>query len=328
MTSVLVVHNKLTRFVKLDQDMLSSRYEVENCQLNRSQALNPFLLWQTIRKYDCVFGWFASWHTLLPMLLARCLGKPALLVSGGYDVANLPGIGYGHQRGGFKKWVARLALRMADVVVVNSHFSKQEAIQNAGQSPDHVQVIYHGVPDTFKDWQKTTKRRQALTVGNVDQGNLLRKGHQPFARTAAYLPDVNFVLVGAWQDQTHQRLRLESTPNLTLTGYVDDKTWKAHYLQSAVYVQASLHEGFGMSLAEGMLAGCYPVVTRIGAMPEVVGDLGTFCQTTSPEEIAKGIEIGLDCAMEHRKRIRERILQHFNMEQRAEAFYKLIDSLL
>lgn len=325
---VLVVHNKRTRFVRLDEEMLADRYRVVDCQLTKQQALNPVFIRRLVLDADLVFGWFASWHTLLPFLLAKKLGKPALLVSGGYDVANLPEIGYGHQRGGLKKWVSRWVMRLADCVVVNSEFSKREALENAKQNPAHVRVIYHGVPDTFSDWEGVSKEAMALTVGNLDADNLWRKGLGPFACTAPLLPEVRFTLVGDWQDETHRKLQSNAPGNLTLTGWVDEEAWREYYLRSAVYVQASQHEGFGMSLAEGMLAGCFPVVTRAGAIPEVVGDCGYYVNAPEPEALAEGIRRGLTISTRERHQIRERILHHFTMEQRARSFFDVMDSLL
>jgi glycosyltransferase involved in cell wall biosynthesis len=324
----LVVQNKRTRFVKLDESILAARFEVKDWHVTKTMALNPFAVRRMVSEYDLILGWFASWHTFLPVFFAKQQRKPVIMVSGGYDVANLPKIKYGHQRGGLKKWVARMTLRMADIVVVNSAFSKKEAVENAGQDPDHVKVIYHGVPDTFADWETIKKSRQALTVGNVDAGNLWRKGHAPFIQAAPLLPDVQFVLVGDWQDDTHIRLKKNAAPNVCLTGWVNDQEWKQHYLNSAVYVQVSQHEGFGMSLAEGMLAGCFPVVTRAGAIPEVVGELGYFSEDTSAPAVAEGIRRGLSLGQPERKMIRERILQQFSMERRTAALFDLIDTIL
>jgi glycosyltransferase involved in cell wall biosynthesis len=325
---VLVVHNKPVRFVRLDEQILAERYQVTDYLVEKRTLHHPFSLWSTISAHDFVFGWFASWHTLLPVMFARLLSKPTLVVSGGYDVANLPDIGYGHQRGGLKKWVARLVLRLADVVVVNSNFSKREAVQNAGQDPDHVRVIYHGVPDSFGASSIVDKRRMALSVGNLDRENLWRKGLGPFAQAAQYCPDVTFSLVGAWQDDSHKTLEALGLPNLHLTGWVDDAAWERYYQESSVYVQASMHEGFGMSLAEGMLAGCFPVVTNKGAIPEVVGNVGYMIDEPDPEKIAEGVRVGLILGHSQREMIRERILQQFSMERRSSAFYKIMDPML
>ena len=59
--------------------------------------------------------------------------------------------------------------------------------------------------------------------------------------------------------------------------------------RASVYVQASWHEGFGMAVAEAMLAGCVPVVRDAGAMPEVVGDAGVLIAGSEPEQIAEGV---------------------------------------
>src|SRR6266404_1054189 len=128
--NILFVHNDAAQFVRQDLDELRKRYQVTECYL-RSRWINPATLWRQVRTHDLVFGWFASWHTFLPLLFARLQGKPSVLIVGGYDVANLPRIGYGHQRGGLKKWVSRWTMRCATRIVTISHYSKRETTGNA-----------------------------------------------------------------------------------------------------------------------------------------------------------------------------------------------------
>ncbi len=284
---ILFVHNGPAHFVRLDLEELRRRYEVTECYL-RSRRVNPFAIWRAVKNHDLVFGWFASWHTWLPIEFAKLMRKPSVLVIGGYDLANMPEIDYGHQRGGLKKWISRRAMRLASCLITNSHYSRSEAARNTTLSEEQIHTVYHGVPDPFKTLPQGERARMALTVGNVDRGNLQRKGHEAFVRTAALMPDVNFVLAGAWADDAADYLRSIATPNVTLTNRLSDEELCDYYRRASVYVQASLHEGFGMSVAEAMLAGCVPVVTRAGALPEVVGDAGVFVEA-APSSLAEGI---------------------------------------
>src|SRR5678816_508386 len=84
MHKILFVHNAPTHFVRLDLEQLRERYDVTECYL-RSRWINAASMWQQVRTHDLVFGWFASWHTFLPLLFAKLLRKPSLLVIGGYD---------------------------------------------------------------------------------------------------------------------------------------------------------------------------------------------------------------------------------------------------
>ena len=327
MPSILFVHNHAAHFVRLDLEELRKRYQVTECHL-RSRRLNPLAIWRAVKRHDLVFGWFASWHTWLPLEFARLMGKPAVLVIGGYDLANMAEIGYGHQRGGLKKWISRRTMRLASCLITNSQYSREEAVRNTKLAAKQVQTVYHGVPDTFGSLPPASRARMALTVGNVDRGNLLRKGHEAFVRTAALMPDMNFVLAGAWADDAIAHLRAIATPNVTFTNRLSDAELKDHYARASVYVQASLHEGFGMSVAEAMLAGCVPVVTRAGALPEVAGDAGVFLDAPSPSSIAAGIGKALTYSDEARAGIRQRILDEFPMETRGALLDKLISPLL
>jgi glycosyltransferase involved in cell wall biosynthesis len=324
---ILFVHNYPTQFVRLDLAELQKRYEVTECYL-RSRWFNPVSIWNQVRKHDLVYGWFASWHTCLPIEFARLLHKPSVLVIGGYDVANLPDISYGHQRGGLKRWLSRRAMHAATRLITNSGFSRQEALCNAAVAQEQVCAVYHGVPDPFGMLPRGPRAQMALTVGNVDRSTLRRKGHEAFVRTAALMPEVEFVLAGAWKDSAVDHLRAIATPNVTLTGRLSDAELNEYYRRASVYVQASRHEGFGLSVAEAMLAGCVPVMTRVGALPEVAGDLGIFVDVPESAVLAQAIENAIMFPDAAREAIRRRILDRFPMEKRGRLLDEQIRPLM
>lgn len=324
---ILFVHNDQANFVRTDLALLRKYFVVTDLYLP-SRCINPVAIALAVARHDIIVGWFASWHTVLPMLLARLFEKPSMLIVGGYDLANMPEIGYGHQRGGLKKWISRLAMHMATCLVTNAYYSQAEAEKNAGISRERLRVVHHGVEDPFRTLPPAPRSRIALTVGNIDQSNLWRKGHEPFVRAAALLPDVKFVLVGAWKDDAIGHLRAIATQNVEFTGRVSDAVLLDYYQRASVYVQASAHEGFGLSLAEAMLAGCVPVVTRAGAIPEVVCSNGIYIDIATPDELAAAIRQGLDAEPSVRASARARIKQAFPLEQRGIELANVINWLL
>ena len=251
-----------------------------------------------------------------------------MLVIGGYDVASIPEIGYGHQRGGIKRWLSQRTMRSATCLITNSEYSRSEVARNVGLTNGKVRAIYHGVPDPFGELPRGPRKRLALTVGNVDSSTLRRKGHEDFVRAAALMPDVEFVLAGAGRDETFDYLRKIATPNVRLTGRLSDEALNDLYRDASVYVQASRHEGFGLSVAEAMLAGCVPVVTRAGALPEVTGGEGIFVDSSEPAVLAEAITTAITWSDDRRAGIRQRILDRFPMEARGERVAELLRPLM
>jgi glycosyltransferase involved in cell wall biosynthesis len=296
---ILFVHNGTETFVRQDHALLRQFATIENWH-QPGRAYDPAKLLRAVRSSDVVFCWFASWHALAPVLLARRLGKPAIVVVGGYDTANVPQAGYGAMRGGLPRIVARLIIRQATHLITNSQAARAEAIRNGGADERKLSVIYH----------------------------ILRKGLLPFVEAAAHLPDVRFVQAGAWRDDGIEQLRAAAGPNVDLRGFVDAAALAALYSSAAVYVQPSLHEGFGLSVAEAMTAGCIPVVSRAGSLPEVVGDAGVVLSDTTPAQIAASIRQALRAPAELRHAARERVLTLFPMARRAAALRTVIEELL
>jgi glycosyltransferase involved in cell wall biosynthesis len=117
-------------------------------------------------------------------------------------------------------------------------------------------------------------------------------------------------------------------PNVELTGWLSDGDLHAAHRSAAVYVQASRHEGFGLAVAEAMLAGCVPVVMDVTAMPEVVGDAGVLIQSQEPAEVADGVRRALAMGPEAAGRARERILTAFPLERRREGILRVVEEAL
>jgi glycosyltransferase involved in cell wall biosynthesis len=323
---LLYVHSRKASFVAIDRDILAERFEIEDLY-QPGRVPNPLAVLRGVLKADLVFGWFASWHTFLPITLAWLLRKPSVMVIGGFDTANMPDIGYGHQRGGLRRHASRWIFRRATRLITHSRYSLSEIERNTPIPPERVTVVHLGVPDPFEE-EPGDKERSALTVGAIDHSTLVQKGQVPFVQAARELPDVRFVFAGKWLDDAVDELRAIAPPNVELTGWLSDEDLHAVYRQAAVYVQASRHEGFGLAVAEAMLAGCVPVVVNVTAMPEVVGDAGVLIESQEPAAVADGIRRALAMGPDAAARARARILTTFPMESRRDGILRVVDEAL
>jgi glycosyltransferase involved in cell wall biosynthesis len=326
-TRVLYVHSRKASFVAIDRAILAERYEVEDLyQPGRVPRIGHVI--RGVLRADLVFGWFASWHTFLPVTLAWLLRKPSVMIIGGFDTANMPDIGYGYQQGGLRRWASRWIMRRATRLVTNSEYSRSEIERNTPIPPARVTVLHHGVPDPFGQLPPGPKEPLALTVGHLVRSTLEQKGHRPFVAAAADLPNVRFVFVGRWHDDAIEELRALAGDNVEFTGWLSDEDLHAIYRRASVYVQASRHEGFGLAVAEAMLAGCVPVVMNVTAMPEVVGDAGVLIESQEPADVVDGVRRALELGPDAARRARERILAAFPMERRSEGIIQVVEDAL
>ena len=303
---LLYVYGRRSRFTDIDRDVLSGVYDLIEWEGRSLRVLGP------AARADVLVAWFAGWHAVFPVLVAWLRRRPIVVITGGYDVANVPEAGYGMQQGGVRKLVSTWILRRATRLMANSQSGRREALLAAPGAT--VDVVLHGVPDLAPDADLAAPRSGALTVGAVDRPNLLRKGLRRFVEAASSLPEVEFTLAGRVDDVSAlASLRALAGANVRIIEGVDDAELASLYASAAVYVQASMHEGFGMAVAEAMCAGAIPVVTPAGALPEVVGDTGVVT-----DDVAEGVREALALPASARAAARERVLTHFTLAQRAE----------
>ena len=84
---ILFVYSRDSTFVEIDRELLGRRWSVRDWPQPRA-LVNVLAVAAAVRRSDLVFGWFASWHTFWPVTLARLLGRPSVVVIGGFDTAS------------------------------------------------------------------------------------------------------------------------------------------------------------------------------------------------------------------------------------------------
>lgn len=328
MRRILFVSNVHRRFIDLDEEILRQRYDVQAVYVQKAQPRLFFDFWRQIKPVDLVVAWFASWHSFPAFLMARVRRVPRLLITGGYDVANEPEIGYGLRRGGLPKIISGQVFRLADRTLAFSGYSYREALANTPLKGDKIGFIDLGLPDVPVFAQPCEKEPIVITIGAIDSMSVQRKGIRLFVEAARLLPHIPFFVVGKAYDHSIDELRQIASPNVEFTGFLKDEDLWALQRRAKVYVQASKHEGFGLSLAESMLARCIPVVTRRGALPDVAGPTGVYADDDSPNLLASSIQQALDTNPELGEAARAYILKQFPLDKRAQALYAEIDRLM
>ena len=314
-------------FVRRDYEILKKHFEIDLIQPpNNKKAWikYPSIVKDKVKKCDVVFGWFAGWHTAFPVHYSKKYNKPSVIVVGGYDAAYVPEINYGAFTNIKEKIPAKYVLENADLLLPVSEFTKREILEKV--KPKKIKVVYNGVDvEEFKPARE--RRNTIVTIGRVTKLGIKLKGLETFAQASLYFPDCDFVIIGETEDSAIDKLK-SINPKLVFTGPISHESVRK-WLQSAkVYCQLSYRESFGMGIAEAMSCGCIPVVTKSGAIPEVVDNTGFYVPYGDEKATAEAIKKALDTPEEMGKKARERIKNLFSVEKRERKLMETIKSMV
>ena len=119
-------------------------------------------------------------------------------------------------------------------------------------------------------------------------------------------PDHHFTLVGNTPVMRYEHV----PPNVDLIGFVPYEELPAVYSRHTFYLQLSVWEGFPSAPCEAMLCGCVPIVSRVAALPDIVGDHGFYLEHRSVDELVSLVQRALRSDLDPlSKGARERIAQ-------------------
>ncbi len=345
---VLLIYSLKQTFVSKDQKLLTSEghtvFSLESPPYsdpfrfcwNRMKEI--FLGFFYVLKTDVVISWFNDYHSTAVVFWAQIMGKPSLLIVGGYDAISSPKLMYGiFLKNNLRSFLARWNFKKATEIWV-VHKSLEQGCKSAFKQEGTLSGIRYFLPQlktrilevptvyNFDYWKKeyTKKEKTLLTVANIpDKRTLLRKGIPLFIKLAQKLPDYEFTIAGI---QKGVLSKTAIPQNITLLGKCSAEALKKEYSKHQFYFQGSLIEGLPNVLCEAMLCECIPLGKRVFGIPDAIGPTGFIFEGEKDIKAVGQFIQSTPLDSDLGKQARKRILHKYSMPLRKRAFENFLNT--
>lgn len=239
----------------------------------------------------------------------------------------------------------KLYLRIADVVITPSEFSKGELLRFLKLPHGKVRVTHEAADDAFShpvtrnevEYVKSKyglPDRYVLFVGGFDRHKNAASLLRVFCRLNAMDSNLALVLVGGGDLEPYQALAgelgLREREEVFFLQLIPDGELRVLYQRASVFVTLSWHEGFCLPVVEAMSSGAPVVASRFGAIPEIMNGGGMLVDPQRPEEVVTMLRDVLEHS-DLREKLRERALARahsFSWERTAEQTVEVYRELL
>lgn len=282
---------------------------------------------------DVYFTWW--WGSGILSLLSSIPRRRPNIFTGTLQLT--PHLTWWDELGAIKRTVVRACVRLA---TANIGICEVEVgyVRQLGDPAPHL--VYQGI-DTVRYHPPVTpsSAKTVVTVSHLTRGNAIRKRlGTVIASIPAVLarhPDARFVMVGghedAYPDLVAHAESLSVGHAISFPGQVTTEEKIAIYQNAAVMAQATIYEGFGVSIAEAMSCGLPVVTSPRGAVVEVVGDCGRMVEPDDAAGMAREIVALLDdrdAAVRLGARGRERVRERFSYESHRSGLARVLQDVL
>jgi glycosyltransferase involved in cell wall biosynthesis len=248
---------------------------------------------------------FGATHVFAPEFNAILRSAPALLILRRFGVRVVLRLGNAPEPGRFYGSLWRTVIdRCVDQYVPNSKFIQDELLAH-GIDPSKTRVIYNTVPHRDTEWRlRRPVPGRVVYVGQIIPPKGVDVLLDAVALVAKQGLDITLDVVGTidgWESPSYDGHR----ESIRRRARADDLVNRVRFLGQredvpALMAEASVHcipsrpeqkEGFTVVTLEAKRAGLPSVVTRSGALPEMVRHKvdGWICPDVTPEAIAEGL---------------------------------------
>ncbi len=213
-----------------------------------------------------------------------------------------------YTRGKVMYWhaVTYRSARLADYIITDSMYSKQDIVKYLDYPSDRIRVIPMAAHRRFRPIRDRAalegfRSRYRMThpyilcVGTLEPGKNLARVVRAFARLRREgAGDYHLLLVGdkgwLYHDIFAEVRRLGLQEQVHAPGHIPDDDLPLVYNCAELFVFPSLNEGFGLPVLEAMACGVPVVTSNCSALPEVAGDAACLVDPYDEAAIAKGME--------------------------------------
>lgn len=212
------------------------------------------------------------------------------LIPARYPRAFLGGVGRAGDRWAYRRFLGRV--RGADLVVVPSTATADDAVHLAGVSSERIRVVPLAVPSAPEPDGEVPSSPYVLFTGGLEP----HKNAMTVLQAAAWLrSDAQIVLAGPWSARATERLRrraigLGADDRVVQLGFVSAARLAALRANATAALVPSWCEGFGFPVLEAMAAGVPVIAADIPALREAGGDAAIYLPPGDPRLWAETIE--------------------------------------
>jgi glycosyltransferase involved in cell wall biosynthesis len=237
--------------------------------------------------------------------------------------------------------MVRAAARRAARIATVSAFSKREIVETYGLDAGKIDVVSNGIGEEFAPLPANEQERVRQQVSGGAPYFLHVGAIQPRKNVATLLrafdlfkqrsgANVKLLLAGrlAWRyrDVLRTHKALAHRDDVLFLGYLPGPLLERVVASARALACVSLHEGFGLPVAEAMACGVPAIVSNRSALPETAGDAALLVDPLDFEAMATALErisasAGLRAELARRGRARA---AHFNWDVTAAAVWRAL----
>jgi glycosyltransferase involved in cell wall biosynthesis len=202
--------------------------------------------------------------------------------------------------------VSRRSAKLADYIITDSDYSKQDIIRYLDYPSDRIRVIAMAAHPRFRPILNHVALEEfraryglegpyALCVGTLEPGKNLFRVVRAFAQLRNQgAHEYHLVLVGdkgwLYQDIFAEVRQLGLEKEVHALGHIPDDDLPLAYNCAELFVFPSLNEGFGLPVLEAMACGVPVVTSNCSALPEVAGDAACLVDPYDERAIAQAMQ--------------------------------------
>jgi glycosyltransferase involved in cell wall biosynthesis len=206
---------------------------------------------------------------------------------------------FGTVRGAYLRAAVKHAGRHAGAMICVSESARRDLMRLTGLNGERVKVVRHGVSPVISGYRGVVEPASppyVLCVATLYQYKNLERLIQAFKsfKMSTAAPH-RLRIIGGAGDMSIDELVLFSRragvgDQVDLIGPVLHHQMAIEYARASAFVYPSLAETFGLPPLEAMTIGVPVVASRVGPIPEVVGNAAELVDPLSIEDIARGIK--------------------------------------
>lgn len=200
------------------------------------------------------------------------------------------------------------AVNRADVILADSHATREDLIELFGADPARVRTLYSGCDARFRrvtapaELERVMARYDlrkpfVLNVGTVEPRKNLTRLIEAFARLAP-ARELELVIAGGrgwlYDEILAAPERFGVRERVRFLGFTPDEDLPALYSLAEVFAYPSLYEGFGLPVLEALACGAAVVTADNSSLPEVAGDAALLVNARDVEALSAALVQALD----------------------------------